>query len=267
MNSNVSIPSLGILNRKEVERKFQLTRYPPSEDIGFFVKHYWVVNWDLHDEDPHLQHVVPNPCVNMVFEKNNTGIFGPAKHKTSHLLKDKGRVFGVKFKPGGFYPFFNNRVSLLTKQRLAVSHIFAVDDEEIEESVLSRIEEGKAVQLVEQLIRSKLPERDDTIIWINQMIDKVCEDREITKVEAICDHFGIHIRKLQRMFDQYVGVSPKWVIKLYRLQNAAERMETARNDSWLQISADLGYYDQAHFIKDFKAIIGQTPDEYVRNNT
>ncbi|MOA57975.1 DNA-binding transcriptional activator FeaR [compost metagenome] len=69
-------------------------------------------------------------------------------------------------------------------------------------------------------------------------------------------------RKLQRLFSQYVGVSPKWVLKLYRLQNAAEAMETGSERDWIKLSQDLGYYDQSHFIRDFKAMIGRTPDEY-----
>ena len=72
-------------------------------------------------------------------------------------------------------------------------------------------------------------------------------------------------RPLQRIFSQYVGVSPKWVIMRYRLQEAADQL--ARNEivNWPKMALDLGYFDQAHFIKDFKMIVGRTPAEYARS--
>jgi methylphosphotriester-DNA--protein-cysteine methyltransferase len=70
---------------------------------------------------------------------------------------------------------------------------------------------------------------------------------------------------LQRIFSQYVGVSPKWVIMRYRQQEAAEHMATGEITSWPKLALELGDFDQAHFIKDFKLIVGQTSAEYARN--
>jgi AraC-like DNA-binding protein len=76
----------------------------------------------------------------------------------------------------------------------------------------------------------------------------------------------LHISKrtMQRLFSQYVGVSPKWVIKRYRLHDAAEQVASGSIEDWARLAAELGYFDQAHFIKDFKKLVGQTPGEYAR---
>jgi AraC-like DNA-binding protein len=71
-------------------------------------------------------------------------------------------------------------------------------------------------------------------------------------------------RTLQRLFSQYVGVSPKWVIKRYRLHEAADQLGAGEVVDWAKLAVDLGYFDQAHFIKDFKTIVGQTPAEYAK---
>lgn len=264
MNSQVPTPPMGILNVKKVAQKFQLQRYVPSQNIDFFVKHYWIVTWDLTGQAPYRQHVIPNPCVNMVFENKGTGIFGPAKQKTSHLLDNKGTVFGIKFKPGGFYPFYQRRVSQLSDRSIRVSDIFDVDDRDAEIHILSQCEDADKIALVEEIIRRRLPDQDDMIPLLHAIMDKIQEDREVIRVDMLSEMFGHSVRTLQRIFDRYVGVSPKWVIKLYRLQNAAETMEANDDHDWPQIAADLGYFDQAHFIKDFRTIIGVTPDEYVR---
>jgi AraC-like DNA-binding protein len=255
---------MGILNLKGGEKRFQLTRYDPSEDLAFFVKHYWVVSWDLTGQEPYWQEVVPNPCVNWVVDKGRTAFYGAAKTKYSHLLTDKGCVFGVKFRPGGFYPFIKQPVSGLTNCPMPVENVFGTGAATGECDILSQANEEQMVELAESLLRTKLPEKDETITLINRIIDRIAEDRELVKVDEICRDFDFNKRKLQRLFDQYVGVSPKWVIKLYRLQNAAETMDNGGSRDWTRLSMNLGYYDQSHFIKDFKATIGKTPDEYVK---
>ena len=69
-------------------------------------------------------------------------------------------------------------------------------------------------------------------------------------------------RSLQRLFREYVGVTPKWVLQRVRLHEAAERMADGDSDCAAALALDLGYFDQAHFIKDFKAIVGRSPSEY-----
>ena len=75
---------------------------------------------------------------------------------------------------------------------------------------------------------------------------------------------GLPERRLQRMFADYVGVSPKWVMRRARLHEAALRVEAdgpAAVD-WAALAADLGYADQAHLTRDFTATIGVPPTRY-----
>jgi AraC-like DNA-binding protein len=264
MSSNIPKSALGILHAREMDRKFLLNRYAPSEELGYFIKHYWIVSWELTGQQPYPQHVIPNPCFNMVVGRGRSGIYAPAKEKFTYVLEGEGCVFGIKFKPGGFYPFYRQPISLLKQRPLRISELFEVDDREVESSILSSANEAQMVERMEKLIRPKLPERDNQVREINQIIDWVIANKEITRVEDICSQFDIHIRKLQRLFEQYVGVSPKWVIQLYRLQNAAEMIDNGLAQGWLELCGNLGYYDQSHFIRDFKAVIGLTPDEYIR---
>ncbi|TBL76036.1 helix-turn-helix domain-containing protein [Paenibacillus thalictri] len=264
MDAPVQRPSLGVLNLHMGEKNFRLSRYAPSEEVGAFIKHYWIVSWDLTHQAPYLQDVVPNPCVNLVVEPNKTFIYGAAKSKFSYFLQGKGLVFGVKFKPGGFYPFIKRPVSALTGNPLDVKSVFGVEAAALEQAILSLDEDTAMAHVMDELIRGKLPEPDPNIPLINEIIDGIQEDRDILKVDDVSERFHMNKRKLQRLFDQYVGLSPKWVIKLYRLQNAAEAVDTGPEPDWAKFSADLGYYDQSHFIKDFKAIVGATPEAYAR---
>lgn len=125
-------------------------------------------------------------------------------------------------------------------------------------------DEESRIKIIETWLESILPERDPKIPLINVMIDKVKEDRTIQTVDQIAKLFSTNVRSLQRLFREYVGVSPKWVIQRFRIQEVAERIEKEKFIHYAEMALDLGYYDQAHFIKDFKNTIGLSPEEYLK---
>ncbi|MBH5318627.1 AraC family transcriptional regulator [Paenibacillus sp. GSMTC-2017] len=256
--------SMGILQMEEAEKKFQLTRYAPSSLLAPFVKHFWLVSWNLSEQSPFYQDVIPNPCVNLIIEQERSGIYGVASRKYTKELIGTGKVFGVKFKPGGFYPFMMKPLSSLTDQAIALKTIFPHDNNELFHALRSSERPEHLISLAQQLLAQQLPKVDENVHFINQIIDYITTHTTITKVEQLCDQFQLSSRKLQRLFSQYVGVSPKWVIQLYRLQNAAEALDRGLANDFAKLSLELGYYDQSHFINDFKSIIGKTPEEYVR---
>lgn len=257
--------SRGILNPQVGESKFQLARHLPAPDLAFFVQRYWIITWDLCGQEPYVQETLPYPCVNLVIEKDLSRIYGVVRGKFSRLLENKGRVFGVKFRPGAFYPFVKSPVSRLTDGSISLCDVFGVEGQALEEALLSSEDEGRMITLAECFLRARLPERDEAVEVINQIVDRIIADQEITKVDDVVRRFNLTKRTLQRLFSRYVGVSPKWVIRRYRLQEAAEQLTGSEVMDWPKMALDLGYFDQAHFIRDFKAIVGMSPAEYARS--
>lgn len=264
MQSAKPKPSMGILQLNESVKKFQLTRYAPSEPLRHFIKHYWHITWHLEGQDPYLQDVVPNPCVNMVIEAHHSGIYGVASRKYTKQIEGNGQVFGVKFHPGGFYPFIGTPLSELTDKAMSIASVFGDEAPAYAQQIAIAQEPVQMISLMEELMLKRLPEEDSNLLLIQEMIASITKDSDLTKVEQLCEQFSINKRTLQRLFSQYVGVAPKWVIQLYRLQNAAEALDKGADHDLLKLSADLGYFDQSHFIKDFKSIIGKTPEQYVK---
>ena len=72
------------------------------------------------------------------------------------------------------------------------------------------------------------------------------------------------LRALQRLFNDAVGVGPKWVINRYRMHEAVARVQAGQPVSWAALAQDLGYFDQAHFIADFRKLVGRTPGDYAQ---
>jgi len=260
--------SRGVLNRKAGETKFQLAKYEPSVDIGCFVEHYWTVRWDLRGQAPYQQETLPYPCIHIAVQQDQSGVFGVETGKFSRLLEGQGWVFGIKFRPGGFYPFVKTPVSAFTNKIVSLRETFGEDGAAFEASMLALRDEEEKVVLAEDFLLARMPVRDESAEQVNDIVEAIEAQPAITRVDDVVERFHLNKRTLQRLFSQYVGVTPKWVIMRYRLHEAAEKLaEGVPNGSpnWPRLAQELGYFDQAHFIKDFKTIVGKTPAEYVKH--
>ncbi|RXZ84629.1 AraC family transcriptional regulator [Paenibacillaceae bacterium] len=257
----------GILSAKRASEKFVLTRWEPIQAHQHFVQHYWIITWDLQDGEQHCQTVLSHPNVNLVFDRQATGIFGVSSRTSSHLLAGQGNVFGVKFKVGGFYPFWKKPVSGLSDRMIRLGEVFpdiAGQESQLEDDILTAPDHRAMVAIFERFLSTRLPLQDRNVDRVGCIVKAIASKPDITRVDDISEHTGLNKRTIQRLFNSYVGVSPKWVIGRYRLHEAAEQMEREGGVDWLQLALNLGYYDQAHFIKDFKKFVGKAPEEYRR---
>lgn len=263
MPKKKSEPPRGVLNQKTGAEHFGLSRYHPGEDLGFFIEHYWIVRWDLRGKEPFEQDVLSHPSVHLVFEKENTWIWGVVTGKFTRKLEGRGKVLGVKFRPGAFYLFYQQPVSSFTDNTLAFHKVFDEDLGALESSILDHKDYEQMVEQAESFLMNHLPEKDPKIKQIGDIVETVMNEPAILKVDDLTDQFQMSKRTLQRIFKKYVGVSPKWVIQRYRLHEAAEKLASGETKNWSQLALDLGYYDQSHFIRDFKQIVGKTPADYL----
>lgn len=264
MNSTV-LTTKGILNPRLAEQKFELSKHLPGEALSNFVDRYWIIKWDLVGQPAFRQETLPFPSVNLVIESSKSRIFGVVSGKYIRELEDRGHLIGIRFRPGGFFPFAKFPISNLTDTSISIYKIFRVKSQALEKSVLASEDEARMVKSTEDFLLSRMPECDENVETVNQIIDFIASQTRVIRVEDISKEFPLSSRSLQRLFNQYVGVSPKWVIKRYRLQEAAERLEQDAQIDRKGLASDLGYFDQPHFIKDFKSIIGVTPGEYTRH--
>ena len=95
-----------------------------------------------------------------------------------------------------------------------------------------------------------------------ELLRQALEQRDMLTVDDLARRSAVGKRTLQRLFSEYVGVSPKWVIRRYRLHEAGERLRSGERLDCAQLALELGYFDQAHLINDFKSILGHTPTEF-----
>ncbi len=263
-NANSEKPR-GILNLQEGKKKFTLTRHLPSDNLLHVVEHFWGVQWNLDGRPPYIQENLPHPSVHLVIEPGNSRIHGVVSSKFTRKLEGKSWVFGIKFKPGAFYPFTKFPIATMTNKLVRLSKVFGAKGVAFDKKMVGLTGDQAKIACAEKFLYDHLPPYDENVELINHIIEQVIADRTIIKVDDIAEMFTLKERTLQRLFSRYVGVSPKWIIKRYRLHEAVEQINTGKKIDWPGLALELGYFDQAHFIKDFKMLIGKSPEEYARS--
>ena len=254
----------GIINHNGNDLGLSHSQNAPSSDLSFFVQHYWIVKWDLTDRDPHIAQTLPHPNVHLIFEKGKTKISGIHTAKFTRILEGQGEVFGVKFKSGGFFPFLKSPVSEISNKVIDFEPVFGFLPDQLETELLNQSDKSEKIKLVEEFLRHYLPVRDELVPYLADIVETINSDNSLLKVEDVCKKFSVNKRKLERLFSQYVGATPKWVIKRYRLHEALDQLKEKSFSDLSELALSLGYFDQAHFIKDFKQMIGKSPMEYLK---
>jgi AraC-like DNA-binding protein len=243
-------------------REFRLARVPAAPDLDPLVERHWLVSWDLPPGRRSPVTLLPHPCVNLVFDRGVVAIAGVGTERFTYVHEGRGQVFGVKFRPGAFHPFLRAPVSVLTDQTRPLSMLWGSDADRLAAELAAASDLPALVEVTERHLRAHWPPPDPEVEEIGRIVHALLYDRSITRVDEVSARFGVTPRTLQRLFQRYVGVSPKWVLRRYRLHEAAARLAEGTTGTWAEVAVDLGYFDQPHFIRDFTRAVGLTPAAY-----
>ena len=280
MNNQKMSEPVGILNKDYFQNNFTLNTYFPKNHLQDYIEHYWLISWELPFGVSHQQDVIPHPNTHLTFLNNDSHIQGICKQKYSHTLSESGNIVGVKFKPAGFFSFAERAgvtLSSITDKVLDIKSVFNISDDltEVEQRILKLDTATDKINYVDQLLFSNSLnvgeniKPDENIKTLNAIVADIAINKDLIKVTDVSGKYKIELRHLQRLFLKYIGVSVKWVINRYRMHEALTTVESydpvidpAQSPDWAKLALELGYYDQAHFIKDFKSIMGTTPKEH-----
>jgi len=254
----------GVLRPGLAAARFELSRHPPSAPLTPFVDFYWIIRWDLRGQAPHEQTILPHPNVNLGFEEAGAGIYGVDTKLFVRVLAGQGKALGVRFRAGCFRPFWQAPISQLSDRVVPAARLFGSRAEATRQAIMCAGAGADAdmVAHAEALLCSVRPAPDPAAEQAATLVARITDDPALRRVEVLSAASGLSVRSLQRLFADYVGVGPKWVMRRARLHEAAERADSGHVIDWGALAADLGYADQAHLTRDFTATIGVTPARY-----
>jgi AraC-like DNA-binding protein len=190
------------------------------------------------------------------------GVFGVDTKIFTRRLSGAGKALGVRFRPGGFRPFYRASITTLTDRVIPAADVFGPAAGQALAAVLAAAGDDAMVARAAALLRGAAPAPDPVIDQVAGIVARITSDPALRRVGQLVADLGIPERRLQRLFAEYVGVSPKWVMRRARLHEAALRADAGGEVDWAALAADLGYADQAHLTRDFTATLGVPPTRY-----
>ncbi|GAA2453705.1 helix-turn-helix domain-containing protein [Actinomadura vinacea] len=240
-----------------------VNRRAPSPAVARFVQYYWHVRWNT--PEPYETKVLTHPNVHLVFEAPAPLVYGVDRSLFARRLEGRGQVLGVKFRPGCFRPFTAEPVIGLADRRFPAADFFGPAVEEVSAAVLESGDLTAMVDLAERFLLPRLPAPDPVAEQVAAMVERVTADPVLFRVDQAAALLNVSVRTLQRLFAEYVGAGPKWVLRRARLHEAATRADQGVPIDWAALADDLGYCDQAHLTRDFTAVVGTPPAKYAHS--
>jgi AraC-like DNA-binding protein len=272
--------SRGILDPWLMRQRVQLTRYPAGAALDGLIDRFWAVRWDLPPGVAHEQQLLTHPGANVSVGHANgepgqlqpgpveARLYGVARGLSARVLVGRGWTVAAMTRPGGLGAFITGSAADVTDRIVPLGQALGTDEAALLRQVTAEPGEAARVALLAAALEQAVdPERRLPAAEVAGVARLAEEDRAVRRLGDLCERSGIGARTLQRMFLQYAGVSPTWVLRRYRLLEAAESVREGKPVSWAEIAADLGYADQAHLTRDFRAAIGQTPAAYAESQS
>jgi len=175
------------------------------------------------------------------------------------------RMLGIKFYAHSAAFFFNEELSGFNDRIADLRDLLGRPVRTLHEQLKEESDLGRRVQLLENFLLARLAEKEKraaNITMVGTIIREMQQNADPNSIRAIAGRYNISSRYLSRLFLQYTGVTPKLYDKIHRFQQSL-RLITENRYSLTSIAYDCGYFDQSHFIRDFKHFAGITPSSYL----
>jgi AraC-like DNA-binding protein len=175
-------------------------------------------------------------------------------------------IFATRFYPEGFSPFATIPVTKMENKAVSLETLFGVDGVNLEKAILNAETSGNRINIIETFLLKRLisPESVDRVT--KSSVELIMNLNGQLSVDELSVDVKINRRQLERKFSSIIGLSPKQLSKIIRLQSTLKMMAANQFTSLTAVAYEGDYYDQAHFIKDFKEFTGMSPKNFYSSN-
>lgn len=247
----------------------------PTEKLADFVRFFWVFEGTASETQPYIHRTIANGCPEILFHYQGTfdelvydnklkssfltGIHGPTNQYRRFIIKEQFGIFGVYLYPYALSALFNIPAIEFTNE---LPHLFSIlknSDTTIEERMFSAPNNNERVSIITAFLESRLKElKRPEIAYTVKTILKAKGQVNINELSSQC---FLSVRQLERNFKEHTGFSPKAFARITRFNSVIGQAQNT-GKSLTEIAYSFGYYDQSHFIQDFKTFSGYNPRTY-----
>jgi AraC-like DNA-binding protein len=253
--------------------------FQPHPDLASLVKCYWILEVPAGN-NAQRQRIIPDGYIEMAFILGDD--IKRYTYGDNYILQPRAMVIGqtiepfyiqptgyvnsfaIRFYPYGFANFVTTPIKNLANKETPLEVLFGkMPAKELEQKVIQAKDTGERIQAVEDFLFVNL--RNETTIdaIVKSTIDMLLSTKGSAQISTILKDDLSKRRQLERKFLKQIGISPKQLGKVIRLQTALKMLLNQKTETLTEIAYESEYYDQAHFIKDFKEFTGINPHAFL----
>lgn len=265
-----------------MEDNLKYQTFQPHPDLQALVKCYWTLEVPAQPA-PQKQLIIPDGCLEMIFmlgddvkryTSDNSFIIQPREMVIGQIteqffIEPTGNVnsFAVRFYPYGFANFVSTSITALANKETSLKLLFGEEQsQELKREINHAADTEKRIKIIEAFLLDKLKAKTTIDTIVKNTIDAMLTTNGGVPIKSLLQDDLSKRRQLERKFFENVGISPKQLGKVIRLQAALKMLLNQQTEKLTNVAYDSEYYDQAHFTKDFKEFTGITPREFLQDN-
>jgi len=251
-----------------------IQEYKPSDHLKPFVECYTVGIFNLYSDPGAAFPVVPSGCLELIIHLNDQhcNIQGNEDwvHSPDYMLiglftrvhtvrfPHKVPVFSIRFKPEALFSLFGIEGAEVMERYEDITPLLGNSFRDFCHRIRDDNNTAAMIKLSEEFLTSKIQQNNEKRNYV-QRAAEIMRYSDISSIKNISDEVCISQRQLERKFKNVIGVSPKSYLRLIRINRVIRLMEQKQQMDLTSVAYHCGYFDQAHFINDFKLIAGHKP--------
>ena len=254
----------------------------PSKILAPYIKRYWAIENTLDEGEICVQRIIPTGLTELLlyltprpkilnshkYLSDNVALYGQQNDYYDMELAGNLSVFSVDFQPQGIMQFFKFPLHEICNQNVPLKYISGQAGRDLEEKMGEAATFPHRVNIVETYLLNLLKSNsaDFEFRRINHVIEMIKQTYGNIHINQMASGACLSRRQFERVFAEYVGISPKQYQKIIRFQYALFQKQQNNNLNMTELTYGSGYFDQSHFINDFKSMCGLTPKQYFMEN-
>jgi AraC-like DNA-binding protein len=254
----------------------------PSKTLAPYIKRYWAIENVLDKGEVCVQRITPTGLSELILyftqrpkiltdNKNlsdTVALYGHQNGFYDMELTGNLSVFSIVFQPQGLMQFFDFPLSEICNRNVSLKDINGQEGRDLEEKMNEAITFQQRVNIVETYLSDLLKSNFDNFEFrrINHIAELIKQTCGSININQMASEACLSRKQFERVFAENIGISPKQYLKIIRFQYAIFQKQKNNKLTMTELTYESGYFDQSHFINDFKSLSGLTPKQYFAEN-
>lgn len=250
---------------------------PPPQNLAQYVRFFWMLEGEADPAKPYVHRTLADGCAEIFFHYNNTfdeitnagtieksvsaGVGGQSQQFNRFIINKSFGMFGAYIYPYAIPRFFNMPATELTNQMPDMETLAGTDGKDLTEKMMLAENNMQRVNIISAFLENRLIKNQYQQPAVHFCINSIIKTKGAANVKTLADQYFLSTRQFERKFKEFSGFSPKLFSRIIRFQSALSEYGN-KHKSLTDIAYGCGYYDQSHFIHDFKTFSGYHPKNY-----